>query len=164
MVARIVEHLRGQLRVDPHIGDDRFAAYYCFPNEFHSRGVSTLSRDDGGVGGGNSEIDSLSSAISTIHIVPHAPSTGSRPVACRPRPQKEPLLENRHGHEAPSFHTTHHSLISCKHTQNICTAASCFIVLVLSPDFPQYWARAAHLYIPYAASTSHPRLYTVPFT
>jgi len=59
------------------------------PNAFHSRDVSTLRLDDGRVSGGNSEIDSLISAISTGHMVPHAPSTSPRPVARWPRPRKQ---------------------------------------------------------------------------
>ena len=50
------------------------------PNAFHSRDVSTLRLDDGRVSGENNEIDSLISAISTGHMVPHAPLTSPRPV------------------------------------------------------------------------------------
>jgi len=68
------------LRVDSRIG-----FYYLLPfpvvdpNAFHSRDVSTLCLDDRRVSGGNSEIDSLVSAIPTSHMVPHAPSTSPRP-------------------------------------------------------------------------------------
>ncbi len=58
------------------------------PNAPHSRDVSTLSPDDGSASGGNSEIDSLVSAISTSHMVPHTLSTSPRPVPRRPRPLK----------------------------------------------------------------------------
>lgn len=58
------------------------------PNAFHLRHVPALSPDDGSVSGGNSEIESLVSAISTSHMVPHGPSTSPRPVPRRPCPQK----------------------------------------------------------------------------
>jgi hypothetical protein len=59
------------------------------PNAFHSRDVSTLSPDDGSVSGGNSEIDSPVSAISTSHhMVSHDRLTSPRPVPRRPRPRK----------------------------------------------------------------------------
>lgn len=54
----------------------------------HLRHVPAFGPDDGSASGGNSEIESLVSAISTSHMVPHAPSTSPRPVPRRPRPQK----------------------------------------------------------------------------
>jgi hypothetical protein len=47
-----------------------------------------LSPTDGSVSGGNSEIDSPVSAISTTHMVSHDPLTGPRPVPRWPRPRK----------------------------------------------------------------------------
>lgn len=93
MVARAVEQLGGQLRVDSRIGDgSRFSLLLPLPvadpNTFHSRGLGAISPEEGSVSGGNSEIDSLVSAISTSHMVPHAPSASPRPVPRRPRPQK----------------------------------------------------------------------------
>ena len=87
-----MEQLSGQLRVDSRVGDgSRFSFLLPFPvadsNAFHSRDVSTISPDDGSASGGNSEIESLVSAISTSHMVPHAPSTSPRPVPRRPRPR-----------------------------------------------------------------------------
>jgi hypothetical protein len=101
VVARIVEHLGGQLRVDSRVGDgSRFSFLLPFPvagpNAFRSRETSTLSQDDGSASGGNSEIDSLVSAISTSHMVQHAPSTSPRPVLRRPRPREvRPPSEGR---------------------------------------------------------------------
>lgn len=89
MVARIVEQLGGQLRVDSRIGNgSRFSFLLPFPvadpNTFHSQDVAAINPDSGG----NSEIDSLVSAISTSHMVPHAPSASPREVPRRPRPRK----------------------------------------------------------------------------
>jgi len=52
------------------------------------REVSSPGPDYGSASGGNSEIDSLLSEISTSHIVPHAPSTSPGPVPRRPLPRK----------------------------------------------------------------------------
>jgi len=58
------------------------------PNAFRSRDVVNSSMDDGCASGGSSELDSLVSAISTSHMVPHDSSTTLRPVPRRPRPRK----------------------------------------------------------------------------
>jgi hypothetical protein len=93
VVVRIVEQLGGQLRVDSRVDDgSRFSFLLPFsvadPNSFTSRDVAVISPEDGSASGPNSEIDSLVSAISASHMVPHAPSTSPRPVPRRPRPRK----------------------------------------------------------------------------
>lgn len=109
MVARVVEQLGGQLRVDSRIGDgSRFSFLLPLPvadsNTFDSQGVKAINPDDGSASGGNSEIDSLVSAISTSHMVPHAPSTSPRPVPRRPGPRKvTPASEGKFEVEDSAF-------------------------------------------------------------
>jgi hypothetical protein len=90
VVARVVEQLGGQLRVDSKMGQgSRFSCLLPFPTAEQSHlGLNAGSVEEGGSGGSNiSEIDSLVEALSTSHMVPHVPRSPGAPSR-RPKPRK----------------------------------------------------------------------------
>ena len=77
VVARVVEQLGGQLRVDSKIGEgSRFSCLLPFPiaSSLNAPGKRSVSTDDTGTGGSGasntSEIDSLVEALSSSHMAP----------------------------------------------------------------------------------------------
>ena len=111
VVARIIERLGGQLRVDSRIGDGPHFASYCrslWPTQMRSiRKVSQLTVRTMEASVGNSEIDGLLSAIPTSRMVPHAPSTSPRPAPRQPRPRNVRLpSEGTFEVEALCYHST----------------------------------------------------------
>lgn len=91
VVARVVEQLGGQLRVDSKMGQgSRFSCLLPFPtaDQGHLELKTSSVEEGGGSGGSNiSEIDSLVEALSTSHMVPHAPRSPGAPSR-RPKPRK----------------------------------------------------------------------------
>jgi hypothetical protein len=90
-VARVIEQLGGQLRVDSKSGEgSRFSCLFPFPvadtrEQFDLR---SSSAEEGGSGASNtSEIDSLVEAISASHMIPHR-TPGHHPPLRRPKPRR----------------------------------------------------------------------------
>lgn len=102
-MARVVEQLGGQLRVDSKLGQgSRFSCLLPFPianqgqierktgsvEEGGGSGAGSRGGSGAGSGGSNmSEIDSLVEALSTSHMVPHVPRSPGAPSR-RPKPRK----------------------------------------------------------------------------
>lgn len=91
VVARVIEQLGGQLRVDSKIGEgSRFSCLFPFPipDSTDHIDLRSSSAEEGGSGASNtSEINSLVEAISASHMVPHR-VTGHHPPPRRPKPRK----------------------------------------------------------------------------
>jgi hypothetical protein len=92
VVARVVEQLGGQLRVDSKTGEgSRFSCLLPFPVADGHRQIelrSSSAEDAAGSGTSNtSEIDSLVEALSTSHMIPHTPGRQGLPSR-RPKPKR----------------------------------------------------------------------------
>ncbi|KAG8853487.1 Light-sensor Protein kinase [Serendipita sp. 411] len=92
VVARVVEQLGGQLRVDSKIDHgSRFSCLLPFPLASHYARIDKSGSTDEGTGSGasnTSEIDSLVEALSTSHMLASGTSSQSRGPPRRPKARK----------------------------------------------------------------------------